>query len=285
MKRAFVRARRPEHKQQRREEILAAARDLALASGVRNVSLGAVAEAVGLAKSNIMRYFGTREEIYLILAADEWHQWAAAVTTRLEATSAGVASDEAASGGVASGGVASGGAAPDGVAPDGVAPDGVAPDGVASDEAASAGVASDDAAATVTVRLDASSDHVVAALAETLADRPLLCDILSQTATTLEHNVSIEAARTFKRTILAVIADLGSQVARATGLTVGEGTELVSVATAFAGILYPIAHPSPTLAELYAQDPVIAATCPDFLPTLTRALKALAAGLPTLRED
>ncbi|MEW1836745.1 TetR family transcriptional regulator [Nonomuraea angiospora] len=280
MKRAFVRARRPEHKQQRREEILAAARDLAVASGVRNVSLGAVAEAVGLAKSNIMRYFGTREEIYLILAADEWHQWAAAVTTRLEATSAGVAPDEAASGGVASAGVASAGVASDGGAPDDAASDEAASAGGASDEAAS-----DDAAATVTVRLDASSDHVVAALAETLADRPLLCDILSQTATTLEHNVSIEAARTFKRTILAVIADLGSQVARATGLTVGEGTELVSVATAFAGILYPIAHPSPTLAELYAQDPVIAATCPDFLPTLTRALKALAAGLPTLRED
>ncbi|MGW4956285.1 TetR family transcriptional regulator [Nonomuraea sp. NPDC004186] len=245
MKRGFVRARRPEHKQQRREEILAAARDLAMASGVRNVSLGAVAEAVGLAKSNIMRYFGTREEIYLILAADEWHQWAAAVTARLDA----------------------------------------APIDAAATVTTGLGASPDDAAATVTTRLEASSDYVVAALAETLADRPLLCDILSQTATTLEHNVSIEAARTFKRAILAVIADLGSQVARTTGLTAGEGTELVSVATAFAGILYPIAHPSPTLAELYAQDPVIAATCPDFLPTLTRALKALAAGLPTLRED
>ncbi|MFI7125710.1 TetR/AcrR family transcriptional regulator [Nonomuraea sp. NPDC050153] len=230
MKRAFVRARRPEHKQQRREAILAAARDLAVASGVRNVSLGAVAEAVGLAKSNIMRYFGTREEIYLILAAEEWRQWAEAVTTRLEA-------------------------------------------------------APDDGTATVTARLEASSDDVVAALAETLADRPLLCDLLSETATTLEQNVSVEAARTFKHAILAVVADLGSQVARATGLTVGEGRELVSVATAFAGILYPIAHPSPTLAELYAQDPDIAANCPDFLPTLTRALKALLAGLPAIRES
>ncbi|MFG6198553.1 TetR/AcrR family transcriptional regulator [Nonomuraea sp. JJY05] len=220
MKRAFVRARRPEHKQQRREEILVAARDLALTSGVRNVSLGAVAEAVGLAKSNIMRYFGTREEIYLILAAEEWRQWAEAVTTRLEAASEGGA-----------------------------------------------------------------SNGVAAALAETLADRPLLCDLLSQTATTLEHNVSIEAARTFKRAILAVIADVGEQVARLTGLTVGEGVELVSAATALAGILYPIANPSPMLAELYAQDPDIAATCPDFLPTLIRALKALLAGLPTLRED
>ncbi|MFI9845660.1 TetR family transcriptional regulator [Nonomuraea sp. NPDC051941] len=225
MKRAFVRARRPEHKQQRREEILAAARDLAMASGVRNVSLGAVAEAVGLAKSNIMRYFGTREEIYLILAADEWHQWAAAVTARLDAPP----------GGVASGGVAAGG--------------------------------------------------VAAALAETIADRPLLCDLLSQTATTLEHNVSVEAARTFKRAIHAVIADLGEQVARVTGLTADEGTELVAAATALASVLYPVANPSPVLAELYAQDPDIAATCPDFVPTLVRALKALLAGLPTLRED
>ena len=56
---AFLRARRPEHKQQRRDAILVAARDLARTSGVRNVSLGAVAEAVGLAKSNISRYFGT----------------------------------------------------------------------------------------------------------------------------------------------------------------------------------------------------------------------------------
>ncbi|MEV1248540.1 helix-turn-helix domain-containing protein, partial [Nonomuraea sp. NPDC049750] len=48
--------------------ILAAARELALRSGVRTVSLCAVAAAVGLAKSNVVRYFGTREEIYLELA-------------------------------------------------------------------------------------------------------------------------------------------------------------------------------------------------------------------------
>ena len=80
---AFVRARRPEQKHQRREAILAAARDLAIGSGVRNVSLGAVAENVGLAKSNISRYFGTREEIYLELLAEEWRDWADAVSARL----------------------------------------------------------------------------------------------------------------------------------------------------------------------------------------------------------
>ncbi|MEQ4717505.1 TetR family transcriptional regulator [Nonomuraea sp. B19D2] len=214
MTRAFLRARRPEHKQQRREAILAAARELAVASGVRNVSLGAVAEAVGLAKSNIMRYFGTREEIFLILAAEEWRQWSAAVIARLE-----------------------------------------------------------------------GSGDAVAALAETLEDRPLFCDLLSHTATSLEHNVSVPAARTFKRAILDVIADLGPRVAQVAGLADREGVELVGAASALAGLLYPVSNPSPALAQVYAEDPDIAATCPDFVPTLTRTLKALAAGLPAIRES
>src|SRR3954471_23542977 len=88
MKQAFVRARRPEHKRQRREAILAAARDLAAESGLRNVSLGGVAAAVGLAKSNVVRYFGTREEIYLELTVEEWLDWSDEWVARL-ATAAG----------------------------------------------------------------------------------------------------------------------------------------------------------------------------------------------------
>jgi AcrR family transcriptional regulator len=67
----FVRARRPEHKQQRREAILEAARELALQRGVRAITLGDLADAVGLAKSNVVRYFGTREEIFVELCSEE----------------------------------------------------------------------------------------------------------------------------------------------------------------------------------------------------------------------
>ncbi|MFD2418341.1 TetR family transcriptional regulator [Amycolatopsis pigmentata] len=81
----FLRARRPEHKQQRREAILSAARELATASGVRGVTLGEIAEAVGLAKSNVVRYFGTREEIFLQLTADCWREWATEAVARLKA--------------------------------------------------------------------------------------------------------------------------------------------------------------------------------------------------------
>ena len=213
---AFLRARRPEHKQQRREAILAAARDLARASGVRNVSLGAVADAAGLAKSNIQRYFGTREEIYLELLTEEWRQWAQAVSARLRDTH--------------------------------------------------------------------GTAEAIAALAETMVDRPLFCDLLSHASTTLEHNVSVPAARTFKHTLHDLLTAMGADVARATELTEREGAELVATASALAGTLYRAANPSPVVAQVYAEDPELAASHPALLPTLVRTLSALASGLPTLRD-
>lgn len=82
----FQRARRPEQKRQRRDAILAAARELAIRDGVRSVSLTAIADRVGMRKSAVLRYFETREEIYLHLTADEWHDWARAVRAGIDAT-------------------------------------------------------------------------------------------------------------------------------------------------------------------------------------------------------
>src|SRR3954468_22592216 len=78
----YQRARSPEHKEQRREAILAAARELAAERSVRAVSLGDIARAVALAKSNLLRYFESREEIFLTLLRREWQGWrdAAAAT-------------------------------------------------------------------------------------------------------------------------------------------------------------------------------------------------------------
>jgi AcrR family transcriptional regulator len=91
---AFQRARRPEQKEQRRAAILDAARQLASERGVGEVTLTEVAARVGLAHSNVLRYFETREEVYLHLLAAEWDAWKAAVEERLRsspATPAGVA--------------------------------------------------------------------------------------------------------------------------------------------------------------------------------------------------
>jgi AcrR family transcriptional regulator len=80
----FLRARRPEQKQQRREDILTAARELALAEGVRAVSLAGIAARAGIDKSALLRYFETREQIFLELTAREWPAWVQALHEGLD---------------------------------------------------------------------------------------------------------------------------------------------------------------------------------------------------------
>jgi AcrR family transcriptional regulator len=72
----FQRARSADHKAQRREAILAAAEELAVRDGVRQVTLGAIAGGVGIHKSALLRYFATREEIFLELTRRGWSDWA-----------------------------------------------------------------------------------------------------------------------------------------------------------------------------------------------------------------
>jgi AcrR family transcriptional regulator len=79
----FQRARRPEHKDERREAILAAARELAGERPVREISLGDIARRVGLAKSNLLRYFESREDVFLRLLLREWESWRVSLTRRL----------------------------------------------------------------------------------------------------------------------------------------------------------------------------------------------------------
>lgn len=80
---AFLRARRPEQKEQRYAAIFGAARRLALRDGVGAVSLGAIAADVGVHKSALLRYFATREEIFLRIAETEWQSWADGVVNEL----------------------------------------------------------------------------------------------------------------------------------------------------------------------------------------------------------
>src|SRR5258707_14513545 len=88
---AFQRARRPEPKQQRQDAILDAARELARRDGVRAVSLAGIAAEVGIHKSALLRYFETREQIFLELTAEAWRDWARALHAGLDAASAGSA--------------------------------------------------------------------------------------------------------------------------------------------------------------------------------------------------
>ena len=80
----YQRARRPEQKLERRDAILGAARELALRDGVRSVSLADIAARVGIHKSALLRYFETREQIFLELTAEAWRDWMAALHAELD---------------------------------------------------------------------------------------------------------------------------------------------------------------------------------------------------------
>ena len=57
--------------------MLGAARTLLTTEGLAGVGLSAIARAAGLAKSNVYRYFGSREEILMALLADDAFAWLA----------------------------------------------------------------------------------------------------------------------------------------------------------------------------------------------------------------
>ncbi len=62
---------------------MAAAR-LAMDSSVREVTASAIADEVGMHKSAMLRYFETREDIFLQLAVGAWDEWSVAVRGELD---------------------------------------------------------------------------------------------------------------------------------------------------------------------------------------------------------
>jgi AcrR family transcriptional regulator len=84
------RARSVEAKQQREEAILEAAAQLGAERGIRQVTLTDIAQAVGMHKSAMLRYFETREQIFLKLTAAGWRDWSAALRQRLDQLQPGV---------------------------------------------------------------------------------------------------------------------------------------------------------------------------------------------------
>ncbi|MER6302336.1 TetR family transcriptional regulator [Kitasatospora sp. NPDC001539] len=92
----FQRARSPRAKQQREAAILDAARALGAEHGIRQVTLTDIAAAVGMHKSALLRYFETREEIFLRLTAADWQEWAPVLCAEIELVDAGDAAGVAA---------------------------------------------------------------------------------------------------------------------------------------------------------------------------------------------
>lgn len=84
----FSRARSEEQRAQRREAILAAAAEMLADTRVADLSLNELARQVGLAKSNVLRYFESREAVLLELYGREFAAWLDALDARLASLTA-----------------------------------------------------------------------------------------------------------------------------------------------------------------------------------------------------
>lgn len=73
----FQRARKPAEQQLRREAILAAAAELFDAEGPQGAGLNAIAARAGFTKSNVYRYFESREEVLMSLFLSELESFVA----------------------------------------------------------------------------------------------------------------------------------------------------------------------------------------------------------------
>jgi AcrR family transcriptional regulator len=216
----FQRARSEEQREARRRAILDAAAAMLAEMPVAQVTLNELSRRVGLAKSNVLRYFESREAVLLELLDSAWQEWLTQLAQDL------------------------------------------------------------DAAVSASAPLAKRGDQVAAALAASLAERPVLCDLLSAQAAVLERNVSPRVAGQYKRASIANVAALG-------GLLLGYVAELgehdagrLAAATAMvAGALWPHAQPSAAMLAAYQADPALASMRIDFSAAVREVLEVLIAGL------
>jgi AcrR family transcriptional regulator len=136
----------------RRTAIMASAREMLGERTVADISLRELSDRVGLAKSNVLRYFDSREAIFLEVLDEEFADWLADLEVRLGKPRPRKANY-------------------------------------------------------------ASEIRVATAIADSLTDRTLICELLASMAGVLERNISFDFARGFKARAMARIAELAHLVA------------------------------------------------------------------------
>ncbi|PWI20471.1 TetR family transcriptional regulator [Streptomyces sp. Act143] len=82
----FQRARSEEQREIRRQAILDTAAAMLDEMSVSALSLNELSRRVGLAKSNVLRYFESREAVLLELLDRDWRQWTASLSEQLAAS-------------------------------------------------------------------------------------------------------------------------------------------------------------------------------------------------------
>jgi AcrR family transcriptional regulator len=221
----FRRARSEEQREQRRRAILDTAAEMLAEMPVAQVSLNELSRRVGLAKSNVLRYFESREAVLLELLDTAMQDWLAHLRAELA-------------------------------------------DAV-------------DATASARER----GDQLAATLAASLAAHPVLCDLFSNQAAVLEHNVSTDEAVRFKRAAIANLDVLVRLILdHMPELGERDAVRFVTAGLMMAGAAWTYACPAPAMIAVYESDPALAAMRLDFTTTLRETFEVLVAGLLARRS-
>lgn len=178
---------------------MTSAREMLAEKNVADISLRELSHRVGLAKSNVLRYFDSREAIFLEVLDEEFQAWLTDLEARLGSPRARKANY-------------------------------------------------------------ANEIRVATAIADSLADRHLLCELISSMAGVLERNISFGFARDFKARAIGRIAELAQLVARQLPWLPGEFTGFFAEgALTLAAGMYPFSVPTEpvraAIAELGFPDP------------------------------
>ncbi|MEU9898910.1 TetR family transcriptional regulator [Streptomyces phaeochromogenes] len=220
MANTFQRARSEEQRAVRRKAILDTTAAMLGEMPVAQVSLNELSRRVGLAKSNVLRYFESREAVLLELLATASQE----LLERLDT---------------------------------------VLPEAV-------------DADAPVTER----ADQVAAALTDALAERPVLCDLISAQGSVLERNVSTDVAAEYKRATIAHVFDLAGRVrTHVPELGEQDAVRFITGALMIVTAAWPHAHPSPAVLAVYESDPELAVLRLHFATVLRESLEVMLSGL------
>lgn len=216
----FRRAHSPEQREVRRAAILSTAAEMLREMPVATISLNELSRRTGMAKSNVLRYFESREAVLLELFNIELTAWV------------------------------------------------------------------DDLGPALASAVDATGDaknrgsQLIDALVASLVERPVLCDLMSEQAAVLEHNISTDAVLQFKRVSTANIARLVDLViTHLPELNQDAATRFTMLAAVLASSIWAHSHPSAALLAAYAAAPEIACYRIEFTPALTDALHTILAGL------
>jgi AcrR family transcriptional regulator len=216
----FQRARSDEQRAARSEAILDSAAAMLREMPVADLSLNELSRRVGLAKSNVLRYFDSREAVLLELLARSSREWFAQLAAEVPSV----------------------------------------------------------------VRRRAvfnrRAEQLAAAISTSLAERPVLCDLISAQAAVLEHNVSVETITRYKLSSLAdievftgLVRDALPELSQDAAWRYAIGTWVMTAA------LWAYARPPAAMVEACAADERLEKAHLDFTATLADQLTTLAIGL------